>query len=584
MSLQLHNNRLASLPETFADLPSLTNLDLSHNQLTSFPVHFYALPALKTLNVSHNALTSLAFNSSFTEEASTRSRYRTDEFFTPAVVTADTPLPRLISLNASHNKISAAAIDSDSFPQSITQLDLSYNPITSGSGAAAEKLFSALANLPKLEQVHMKAADLDDRAFPSNLLHSSRRFEKIQLLDLEETQVTRDAVVTALSSLSRDLEFDVTAPDTDSASPSGLSPTGDVPKPVKIIVGKKVVREAWEVEADRRAKLRSMRSASSLRAAAQAQTEAEQPPLPVPSTSQKEFPRAARPAPKVAVQREVVKEQWEIEAEQGLLTEGGRRRARALAVQQASAESSSSQNGETNASTLLKAKYWDEKNHTLSLPPVAPPNRLAHGRGFSLASSPSMGPGVDTDLTLPIAALPLSLVVSQSFADTLRVLELKGRRADSSFILPEGDGPFLPRLEELYFEGCNLGDEVSLVVGEEKKREPLFPTLARLLPNMRTLDLSLNLVTSQHLTVETLSSLVLSSPGRPGLKRLILRGNRLAGLDGFAALAKDIFASEESSKARWTLEELDVRDNAIEKLNGELGLLPLEVFLVEGNV
>jgi Leucine-rich repeat (LRR) protein len=34
----------------------------------------------------------------------------------------------------------------------------------------------------------------------------------------------------------------------------------------------------------------------------------------------------------------------------------------------------------------------------------------------------------------------------------------------------------------------------------------------------------------------------------------------------------------------WKLEELDLRDNEISNLPGELGLLPLDVFLVDGNV
>ncbi|KAA1479008.1 hypothetical protein DENSPDRAFT_88814 [Dentipellis sp. KUC8613] len=587
-TIDLHNNRLTKLPETFADLTHLTALDLSHNQLTSFPTFFFALPALLTIDISHNALTALPFNAPFADDAHSRSRYRTDDFFTPAVVRADTPLPRLTSLNASHNKITAAAIDVDALPQSLTKLDLSDCPVTSGSGSSVAKLFSALAKLPKLEQVRMKSADLDDRAFPSDVLASaSEPFSKLKFLDLEETQVTRDAVVKALSGLSRELDFDATADSFGTSTPSRLSPAEDVTKTVKIVIGKKVVREAWEVEADRRAQLRAMRSAGNLRAAAQAQPESPPLPLPsVPSTSSVSTPRKEEPKVKTQpVGQPVVKEQWEIEAEQGLLTEGGRRRARALAAQQSSSASSTSLSSEGSASSLLKGKYWDDRNHALTLPPLVPPNRNAfgHGRGFSLASSPSSG-SVDTDLTLPTAALPLSLIVSQPFADTLRVLDVKGRRADASFTLPETDGPFLPHLEELSLEGCNFGDEVPLAIGEDKKRDDLLGTLACLFPSLRTLDLSYNLVSSAPLTSTTISSLVLSAPGRAGLRHLRLRGNKLANLDGFVGLAKELFVDGSGDKARWTLEELDVRDNAVEALAGELGLLPLEVFLVEGNL
>ena len=92
------------------------------------------------------------------------------------------------------------------------------------------------------------------------------------------------------------------------------------------------------------------------------------------------------------------------------------------------------------------------------------------------------------------------------------------------------------------------------------------------------------------LSSSTLSTLVLAdgATGRAGLRALRLRGNRLENLGGLAMLARNAFADgaedKDGVRGRWTLEELDVRDNALETLPGELGLLPLEVFLVEGNV
>lgn len=60
-----------------------------------------------------------------------------------------------------------------------------------------------------------------------------------------------------------------------------------------------------------------------------------------------------------------------------------------------------------------------------------------------------------------------------------------------------------------------------------------------------------------------------------------LRGNRLSNLEAFEPIA-DLFRGNQRV-SEWRLEELDVRDNEISKLSVLMGLLPLDVFLVEGN-
>ncbi|ETW83479.1 hypothetical protein HETIRDRAFT_383547 [Heterobasidion irregulare TC 32-1] len=607
-NVDLRNNRLTTLPDTFPDLTSLTVLDLSRNKITHFPTNFFALPALISLNISHNALVSLPFNTPFSHGVAPPSRLRSTDLFATAIVRADQPLPRLTTLDASHNKIAASSIDIDHLPQALATLDLSENPLASGSGSAVAALLSALSTLPKLETLRLKKADLDDRAFPSSLFPSADVFEKLTLLDMEETHVTKVAVAKAFSVLSsRECDFDgivATAADEDDVGPPPRSVSASI---IKIIVGKKVVREAWEIEADRRAKLRSRRSAGNLRSAAsedaQLSSLATPPPPPLPTTTPSTL-RAAPARKLVEPKREVAKEQWEIEAEQGLLTEGGRRRARALAAAAAQQQPASSQEGSPASDSgnpgglLLKSKYYDARTQTLALPALAPPSRRAgHKHGFSLASNAFSGSAESADVAIPSATLPLSFIVAQPFADTLRVLALKGRRADSSFVLPsEGGarGPFLARLEELCLEGCGLGDEVAVaaagasVGGEEKRREDVLGLVARLFPSLRMLDLSYNDLVGDTLRAETLARLLSSAPGegRAGLRQLRLRGNRIARLDGFVEVARTLFGagkSGEGAGGRWVLEELDVRDNAVEGLAGELGLLPLEVFLVEGN-
>jgi Leucine-rich repeat (LRR) protein len=77
-----------------------------------------------------------------------------------------------------------------------------------------------------------------------------------------------------------------------------------------------------------------------------------------------------------------------------------------------------------------------------------------------------------------------------------------------------------------------------------------------------------------------------------GLRRLVLCGNRIEELHGLRELAQVVFgagADVADTNAvercgKWTLEELDVRQNSIAVLPGELGLLPLDSFLVDGNL
>lgn len=174
---------------------------------------------------------------------------------------------------------------------------------------------------------------------------------------------------------------------------------------------------------------------------------------------------------------------------------------------------------------------------------------------------------------------------------------------DPSFSLPSSQiGPFLPRLGELRLDNCNLNDTVPICAegatnGADftptRTNEPLVPTIARLFPSLKTLDLSYNNLTSAALTEDVLSHIVLASdaPGddssarRAGLRQLVLRGNRITDVDSFQSVAKLFKGYKEKKDVEtFKLEELDLRDNEIAKLSPELGLLPLDVLLVDGNV
>ena len=615
---QLHKNNLSSLPNTFPDLASLTVLDLSYNALTTLPENIFALPELTTLNISHNLLTSLPFEAPFASASSRTgpNQYTSTSFFTPAVVRATTPLPRLVNLNASHNRIVGSAIDA-TIPVSLTKIDLSGNPL-----GPSQRLIQALGALKRLKEARFEKAEIGDDSFPPGLF-SSVPFVELCLLDLGETQATLEAVQAALRGMKQELNFDFTTDD----PPVGVT---------RILIGKRIVKEAWELELERRAKAKadkvpdwemsnSVTSGSGSKGEIVKEAweiEAEQGLLTeggkrrARATAAATIAKAQATASTVrAGPSAVVKEAWEIEAEQGLLTEGGKRRARAAAAAaqaQARAELgvgqslaprplSPSPQGSISAS-LSNPQYYTATTQTLKLPASAAPTKgPGHARAFSLAApsaaalSSSSSPST-TDIAIPAPSLPLSVIVVQPFADTLRVLILANRRMDRSFSvprIPEGPPGFLPKLEELDLEGCNLSDFVSIHATQHtsdagggettppRSSEPILPTISKLFPSLQTLNLSYNALTNASLNPQALSSLILASPHRRGLRHLRVRGNRISDLDGFVAVAEQFKGNREV--AGWKMEELDLRDNEIGKLPPELGLLPLDVLLVDGN-
>ncbi|KAJ7837436.1 hypothetical protein B0H13DRAFT_181641 [Mycena leptocephala] len=588
-SIDLHINKIVSLPDQFADLAALTTLDLSHNAITSLPSHLFSLPALSNLNVSHNALTSLPFSAPFdSSSGKARSTARVG-LFAAEITRASVPLPKLAVFDVSNNQLTAASIDLD-IPKALVTLDLSSNPLEeSGGSEACGKLFAALSKLAKLKVLRCEKADVSD-AVLEGILHVSSSnvtpFSALSVFDLGETKVTENGARVALTSLKlkQELTFELTNED----PPAGV---------VRVVVGKKIVREAWEIEAERRAKLR----AGGRGAAPDAGIGFPPPPG---KAGQAKSGVSAKP---------VVKEAWEIEAEQGLLTEGGKRRARAAAAAAAAGNVDSGlglgapprQTSPTKAPSLADPQYYTQRTETLVLPASAPPKVAGHSRAFSLAAPGVRDPSERArDVALPTATLPLSLIAAQPFAATLKVLTLTNRRSDRTFVLPplpggEGEGGLLPRLEELSLEGCNLGDSVAVAhAGAEEAltmvssatTRALLPLIAELFPNLRTLNLAYNTLTSAALTAPILSALILSSSAsdsadgreRKGLRQLHIRGNRIADLDGFRDIG--LLFKGNRSVSGWGLEELDLRDNEIGKLPAEVGLLPLDVLLVDGNV
>ncbi|KAK2459897.1 hypothetical protein APHAL10511_008097 [Amanita phalloides] len=571
-TIDLHQNKIIALPESLGDLMSLTNLDLSQNELTSLPDNLFSLPELMNINVSHNRLTALPFNSPFMGNGSTVRRVSTN-FFSVAIERASSPLPRLHTLDASHNRINASAIHLR-IPASLTKFDLSFNPLDDdGNNAACREFVETLGRLSKLTHLHMEQAGISNEALPASL-SSSVIFPHLRLFDLAETKVTVDAVRAAFKGMKQTLDYNYTTEE----------PSIGV---CRVITGKKMLKEAWEIEIENQTKPRSNRAE----------------PIAELTTPEPSQPSATTFSPKEIVKKDVVKESWEIEADKGLLTEGGKRRARAVAAGEdqkalghgnkpssgstTSAASSPSPTPGQNQSTfsLSSPKYYSEPTLTLTLPPCTPSKAVGHSRAFSLATTPLVSPSATTDIAAPIPTLPLSVIVTQPFANSLRTLVLVNRRLDRCFALPGGpmEDNLLPSLEELDLENCYLPDAVAVSRGSgSRTNEPIIPLITKLFHNLQTLNLSYNALNGALQDTESLSALILARAGRRGLRHLRLGGNGIKDLDGLQGVASMFKGFREVPG--WKLDELDIRDNNIEKLPPVLGLLPLDVFLVEGNL
>jgi len=602
--MKLNNNLLTSLPESVCDLSVLTYIDLSHNSLASLPENFFALPDLATLKLSHNKLTSLPFDYPFEPANMQRLRQRKgNDFFSPEIRRADKPLPSLRVLEVSFNSLAAAGI-SQSIPASLAKFDLSSNPL----GLDTKSLILRCSRLPNLKELLLNGADINNEAFPEDLFSNppeSSPYLRLQSLDLGETKVTETTIRSAFSSTSKVLDFEITN------SAQGL-PEGTL----KVAVGKRVVKEAWELEVERSVGRRRGRAVlsdsgfaegredevSSSKAVSKESWEHE-PSLtegqrrPTQARAEEESRGAAHPSPVVEEpprKHGPVKETWEVEVEESL-TAGAQRLRRAQLAPQQTEVPVSGQEGTRSSSeksdvaqpshSLVTSKYYVADERALTLPPSSAPTRsFMHTRSFSVTHSVTRGP--PSDLVVPTPTLPLLYIVDHSSVTaTLRVLKLDKRRLDQSFSLPPltslPEEGFLPRLEELSFESCGLGDTVSYVEGDDshRKSEPLLPLLAKLFPSILTLNLTHNSLTSCGFSTAHLSELLLHKA--TPLRQLELSSNRITDLEGFVGLAEMFKGNREVQ--RWKVETLDLRDNEIGKLPAELGLLPLDVFLVEGN-
>lgn len=535
--MQLHRNKLAGLPAEFADLGSLTHLDLSCNALESFPLPILRLKSLLSLNISQNSLTELSFT-------------------LPGQLHSLQALPSLQALLASGNKLSC--VDCTNLPKSLIKIDLSDNPLGNDHGSARD-LFSALGSLSQLREIHMRSCGFTDEVLSNFSPFASSKLPRLVALDLGDNEGLNESVVRSAFFLNRQTENIVMV--------SNLSSVVEKSGTVHVVVGKHVLKEAWELDLERRNPVRG-------KGVSVGEVEESMFGLGFGTKPEPRRERVTSP-PRATKPKVVEKEAWEVEIEAGLHTAAGKLRAKS---QITTTDASTTDEPVPSTSTLLD-KYYNGSHATLTLPASLPPSRQAiHARSFSLSSSL---PSLAGDPVVPSQTLPLSLIQNQPWSSTLRVLTLSNRRADVCFLLGTGG---LARLEELALDGCNLPDAVrtktvdaeqptssssSPNMGGGERTEALIPTLRGLFPNLTVLDLSYNRITTLQGIDALFFPLDLSGGGR-GLKALRVRGNKIVdeGLKPLVEIGERFLRAGEGKVGTeaWRGEEIDLRENEIAKV------------------
>ncbi|GJJ07186.1 hypothetical protein Clacol_001386 [Clathrus columnatus] len=524
--LELRNNQLTSLPDSLTDLINLVTLDVSGNQLTSLPPNIATLPLLTTLDVSSNQLTSLSLSIMSSPVTSPT----TTSFFSPVQIDrASRPLPSLKQLLASNNKIQAITLPTDDLPTEVNKIDLSYNPLGNGdTNAKAAKLFiHSLSKLPKLKQLILEATELNDRCFdftpPSstgqgsgNGVENNKLFRTLELLDLGKTKVTEK--VQSISS-GRPVSFEGEA----------------IEGGVRVILGNRIQKEAWEIEAEKRTRKTNVNAAKF--------AEADLPPTP----------------PKSPVSPTDV--------------------------------------AGTHGNGQSLAHYYTSTSQTLSLPKALPPSHnRSRSLAATVSMNDRSDPTVPVQ-TLPLSLILVQpfansltcLILSNRRADPSFIVPevfFTSLTESMNKDLEKETEPYFPHLQELRLDGCSLGDITNISTPTQKtKKEPLFNVINHLFPTLAILDLCDNRLTH----VNGINALLIPSKSNSslrhrskGLKAVRLRGNKLADLSGLEDVANTL--RKDGKVEGWSLEELDLRENEIARLPPILGFLSLDVMLVEGNI
>ncbi|KAF8313664.1 L domain-like protein [Clavulina sp. PMI_390] len=435
-NVDLHKNKLSTLPASFGELVSLTHLDISHCSFTSLPSILSTLPALVSLNVSHNSLSSLnlAFPPADAQSESRLSQFRDAPLYsTPEIQKAGRPFEALQTLLLCGNKLTAAAIEPlENLPRSLVKLDIDKNPLVNSGAGGVISLLSALAMLPALKELQMRSAGLEDLTladFPSPT-SSTSSFPRLEALDVGDNDWLTEACVRRSLLASRPAESIQVGTHMDvlraAASPS--SPTS-----VKLVIGKHVVKEAWELELERRQPGRKAAVASAPsngthdeKPNAVAAKAGDDDEWGLPGFGKKEV-RVRRNA--AASGRALPSQAYGREPEEEIsLPTTNTQASKDDSTLSTDAKESSAPTTPDVAAGGLKSpldKYFDSRTRTLTLPSAIP----QRGRGF--------GAGHAQDMAVPQQTFPHATIISHhAWVRDLRTLVLSNRRVDAGFLLP----------------------------------------------------------------------------------------------------------------------------------------------------
>lgn len=226
-TLDLHDNKLQSLPPAVGALQELRQLRLSHNQLSVLPLELFSLPLLYSLTLQHNLLESLPSElgqlQGLTELDVSSNRLR-------ELPVAVGDLHALTTLNLQHNQLSALP-DSLGRLSNLRVLECSNNQLTDLPSSlvqlkALEQLFvrqnrlRVLSGLPTQSLKELYLADNQISALPSEQLCGLVQLSCLELRGNKITALPEEALPSTL------IRLDLTNNDISSLPPSlGLLPS-----------------------------------------------------------------------------------------------------------------------------------------------------------------------------------------------------------------------------------------------------------------------------------------------------------------------------------------------------------------------
>lgn len=626
MFVQLHNNQIPTLPLSIGLLTNLTSLSLAANNLAHFPLQLLALENLNDLDLSSNKLVSLwpskkwkedlrkamdelnDSNSSISGETdgdngqggdfwsmfpSSPQKPRSDPLLSASVRGDTKPLRqpsgapwqkmKCLKLGGNRFKDSVFAVEGGGFlewPPRLEVLELSKNAFM---GPLPADVFGKLEYLSSLDLSGNQFAERifslpggsgKETFFPSlisldlsaNAIDSLGMIEDFFAVGCRRKRIDWKGLSASISAYIRDPE----------------DGWGDTVGALEIKVADNMLRD----EARRRRDLQKNGPGGMKESNANGNGHREIPG--VKETDVKEVVgQKATP---------VVKEAWELEAEAGLLTEGGRRRAKLEEARKIQGDSAPkvivpdapfATESPTVGSQLPSATSDDAgpaaplDSPTLSDPAydfikdfldkTADTCSLSNRKIASIPrpqqpSSTIQPSSLDLSKNL-FTSLPIETLSAWGWTSCLRKLNLSQNRIAAVELMEfasERPSIVFESLEDLNLASNGLTEVANLANGQ---KVPLFQLLSGLAPNMKTLDLTYNLLVKLDEVKRVLvPALIYQDPGRIGLKNLKVVGNRLEDLEGLAEVGDLVkaAANEDSEKITgWVCTEIDVRDNAI---------------------